>query len=155
MANNLQCPVDNISINENQARVTAYQVMYITVAWLISGWWPIMAFLAIDFFLRTVNLGKFSPLNIISTYIIKKLGIVYKPVDRAPKRFAAFVGLVFSTAILPLSLLHADLPAELLAYTLALFAALEAVLAFCAGCYVYAFFFKFFKRQSQQTFIID
>jgi len=155
MADHLQCPIDNISVNENQARVTAYQVMYITVAWLIAGWWPVMAFLAIDFFLRAANLGRFSLLNIVSIYIIKKLGIEYKPVDRAPKRFAALTGLLFSIAILLLSLLKADLPAELLAYVLGLFAALEAVLGFCAGCYVYTFLFKFPKKHPQQTFIID
>ena len=155
MANDLQCPVDNISINENQARVTAYQVMYITVAWLISGWWPIAAFLVVDFLLRSTNLGKYSLLNIISIFIIKKLGIVNKPVDRAPKRFAAFVGLFFSVCILALSLAGLDLPAELFAYTMALFAALEAVLAFCAGCYVYTFFFRPFKKDTSQNFIID
>lgn len=52
----------------------------------------IASFLLVDFTLRSLNLNKFSPLAFIAGVMIKLLQIKNKPVDRAPKRFAAFVG---------------------------------------------------------------
>jgi len=143
---NIDCPVDNITLNENQARGNAYQVLYITVAWIIfrNPW--IIAFLILDFSLRALNLGKYSLLNRISQLVIKKMGIPYKPVDRAPKRFAAFVGLLFSIAILVFSLLDFENTSLVLAGILVVFATLEAVIGFCAGCHVYTFLNKFSKK---------
>ncbi len=135
----INCPVDHVKVNENQVRVTAYQVMYIAIAWIFFQVWPIFLFLSIDFLLRAINLGKYSLLNRISELVIHKLGIGNKPVDRAPKRFAAGVGLVFSLAIVAAELFAVSWLALLLAATITLFAFLEAVLGFCAGCYVYHF----------------
>jgi predicted benzoate:H+ symporter BenE len=63
-------------------------------------------------------------------------------VDRAPKRFAAGVGFLFSLSFLILSLIPYTLAAGVLAGILVLFASLEAFFAFCAGCYVYFFLKK-------------
>jgi hypothetical protein len=63
-------------------------------------------------------------------------------VDRAPKRFAAGVGFLFSLAVLVLSFTPYTLAAGVLAGILILFAGLEAFVAFCAGCYVYFFLKK-------------
>ena len=73
------------------------------------------------------------------------MGIAFKPVDRAPKRFAAFVGVLFSSSILIFSILDYETLALALATILGLFATLEAVIGFCAGCYVYTFLKKFSK----------
>ena len=142
---NIECPIDNININEYQARCNAYQVLYIIIAWIIfhKNW--IVGLLVIDFILRASIQGKFSLLNQISKIVIKKMGIAFKPVDRAPKRFAAFVGVLFSSSILIFSILDYETLALALATILGLFATLEAVIGFCAGCYVYTFLKKFSK----------
>jgi len=74
---------------------------------------------------------------------VKQAGLKSKPVDRAPKRFAAFVGLVFLAAILTATLTGFALTAKIIAGVLVVFAALESLLGFCAGCYVYALIGKF------------
>ena len=134
----MECPVDFIAINENKARLTAFFVFALTIIYLFNGFWLIIAFLLVDFSLRAFNLGKYSLLGFISDAIIKQLKIKNKPVDRAPKRFAAGVGLVFTLAILIAAYFHQSLIVYLLSGVLIFFAFLESFLGFCAGCYVYA-----------------
>ena len=139
----IQCPVDFVSMNENKARLTALFVLILGTVFLITGLWFIMAFLVIDFLLRVNNLGKYSLLAILSDVVIKQLKIKNKPTDRAPKRFAAGVGLVFTLGILIFTLLHLDTATLLATLVLLLFAFLESFVGFCAGCYVYSMLQKF------------
>jgi len=135
----MDCPVDFIKINENKARLTAFFVLVLTLVYLKTSFWLIMAFLLVDFALRAFNLGKYSLLGFLSDAVIKQLHIKNKPVDRAPKRFAAGVGMVFSAAILFAFFLGVALLPLILSVTLAFFALLESFFGFCAGCYVYQF----------------
>ena len=114
----------------------------LTVVWLFTATPVIAAALTIDFLLRATNYGRFSPINIVSGFLVKTFSIPVKPVDRAPKRFAAGVGSLFSFSILILSLFSYMLAAGVLTGILILFASLEALFAFCAGCYVYFFLKK-------------
>ena len=134
----MNCPVDFIKINENKARLTAFFVLLLTLVYLKTNLPLIIAFLFVDFALRAVNLGKYSLLSFISDAVIKQLKIKAKPVDRAPKRFAAMVGVVFTAAILVSTILHLSIVAVSLAAILSFFAFLESFFAFCAGCYVYS-----------------
>jgi hypothetical protein len=134
----MECPVDFIPINENKARLTAFFVLVLTVAYLATGLWLIIAFLLFDFTLRTFNLGKYSLLGFLSDAVIKQVKIKNKPVGRAPKRFAAGVGMVFMAATLIAVFLNFIIAANSLASVIVLFAFLEAFLSFCAGCYVYS-----------------
>jgi len=133
----MDCPVDFIPVNENKARLTAFFVLILAIVYLFTGFWLIIAFLVGDFFFRTFNLGRYSPLSFISDAVIKQLKIKNKPVDRAPKRFAAGMGLTFNLIILTLIILHFALAANVLTIILCCFAALESFAGFCAGCYVY------------------
>ncbi|SDT09160.1 protein of unknown function [Mucilaginibacter mallensis] len=134
----MNCPIDFVSINENKARLTAFFVLVLSVVYLVTGFWLIIAFLLFDFALRSFNLGKYSVLGFLSDAIIKQLKIKNKPVDRAPKRFAAMVGLGFTVAILISIFFDQTIIAVSLATVLSLFALLEAFFAFCAGCHVYS-----------------
>ena len=134
----MDCPVDFIKINENKARLTAFFVLLLTLVYLKTNLPLIIAFLFVDFALRAVNLGKYSLLSFIIDAVIKQLNIKAKPVDRAPKRFAAMVGVVFTAAILVSTILHLSIVAVSLAAILSFFAFLESFFAFCAGCYVYS-----------------
>lgn len=134
----MECPVDFVTINENKARITAFFVLSLAIVYLFTGIWLIMAFLLLDFLFRAFNLGKFSLLAFLSDAVIKQLKIKNKPVDRAPKRFAAMVGLVFTAAILVLAYFHFTVFSESLTVILCVFAALESFAGFCAGCYVYS-----------------
>jgi hypothetical protein len=134
----IDCPVDRVSINENKARIAAFLVVLVTAACLLSGSWIIAALLLVDFVLRGLNLNAYSPLSLISGEAVKLFRVKNKPVDRAPKRFAAFTGAVFSALILASLLLHLGGLATIIAAILIVFASLESFAGFCAGCYVYS-----------------
>ena len=138
MENDIQCPVDLVLINENKARLTALFLLILGAIFLVTGLWIIIAFLVIDFFLRVNNWGKYSLLAILSDAVIRQLKINNKPTDRAPKKFAAGVGLVFTIGILILALLQLSTATIIVTAVLLLFAFLESFVGFCAGCYVYS-----------------
>jgi Domain of unknown function (DUF4395) len=148
MKHTIECPVDFITVNETQVRTTALLVLLTAGAWVIAGNIFIIAFLIPDFFLRAFNFGKFSPLNIASKFLVKKLALPVKPIDQAPKRFAAKIGLLFSITIIILQLLQYKTAASTAAVILLFFALLESVFGFCAGCYVFTFYRKLFLRKA-------
>ena len=78
----IQCPVDFVSMNENKARLTALFVLILGTIFLITNLWFIMAFLVVDFLLRANNLGKYSLLAILGDVTIKQLKIKNKPTDQ-------------------------------------------------------------------------
>lgn len=127
-----------VTVDKNQTRITALFVFMLTLAYLLTGYWLLMAFLAVDFSLRAANQGKFSMLGRASGLMVSLLVMGSKPTDWAPKRFAAIVGLLFAAAITVLHLFGVSFVPYILADLLAVFAFLETVFAFCAGCHVYS-----------------
>src|SRR5579859_5109864 len=127
---NIECPVDFVPMNENVARVNAFLVLVLVAVWWVTGYDLIPALLAVDFAVRAANYGKFSPVNIAGGFLVKLLTIPTRLVERAPKRFAALVGFIFSAAISLLSLAQLPLAARVLASVLLFFAALEAFFRF-------------------------
>jgi hypothetical protein len=141
--NSIECPVNFTPVNENNVRITALQVFLISLAYLLSGYWTLIALLMLDFLIRSFGLGQFSPLTSLSSLAVRLLKLRNKPIDSAPKLFAARVGTIFSFAILTS---HTAFPvaALVLGIALSLFAFLESFVGFCAGCYVYSIGKKFF-----------
>jgi len=136
--NNIVCPVDQIAVNENRVRITAFFVLLMAITYVFTNSWFVIAFLLADFLLRIFNLNNYSPLALLSGFVVKRLGIKNKPVDRAPKRFAAIVGFIFLTTILIALLTNFILSSLALTAVIIAFASLEAFVGFCAGCYVYS-----------------
>ena len=151
MATELECPVDFITVNENKVRLTALYVFLLAVVYIIIPGWIIPAFLAVDFFLRGYNFGKYSLLNMLSEKEVQLFGIKTKPIDQAPKRFAAKIGFIFSVAILAATIFNYGTAAIVLAMVLTLFAFLESFMGFCAGCYVYTFYIKLFGTTKKRV----
>ena len=63
-------------------------------------------------------------------------------IDRAPKRFAAALGFVFSIFIASTFFFGLVLSSKVITITLLVCAMLEAFLGVCVGCYVYHFIYK-------------
>jgi len=150
MKNSLQCPIDHVTINENKARIIALFVFLIVILYIISGYVFLLILLTIDFLARTLNKPRLSLLGLLSDLIVKNLEIPNIPVDRAPKRFAAGTGLLFTLLIASSLSLNWPIAAVVLSAVLGIFAFLESVFAFCAGCHVYTFLQSvslFYKKQ--------
>jgi hypothetical protein len=145
MHKGINCPVELVPINENKVRMVALLVLLSGLLYIFTNAWYILVYLAADFLLRTTGLERYSIYARLSGLIIRYAQIKNKPVDRAPKRFAAGIGFVFVLSILGAHALLFKQTAILLTWILCVFAFLESVLAVCVGCHVYHSISKLYK----------
>jgi Domain of unknown function (DUF4395) len=145
---NVECPVDLILINEKKARLTAGSVCILMVIYLFTNFLAIPVFLVLDFFARGFNLGRYSPLNLMSDLLIHIFNISPKLIDQAPKRFAAKIGFLFSITIVVFFAFQFETVSFIISLVLATFALLESSMGFCAGCHVYHFYSKIVKKKT-------
>ena len=132
-------------VNEYAARTVAFMVLVLSIMTLIfnSPW--LSAILAYGCLARVLTGPKLSPMGLLSTkiivpYLIKKEKLVPGP----PKRFAQLIGLIFSTAIfVSIAIYQINVLANTLLIILSIFAFLESILGFCAGCLVFKYLMKF------------
>ncbi|MVM31409.1 DUF4395 family protein [Spirosoma sp. HMF4905] len=144
MNTNLECPVDGIQINETKVRMVAGLVLITGLVYLVSGWLVLPLLLVLDFGLRSFDFGKYSLFGNVAEWLVKILRLPYKATDQAPKRFAARIGFAFGVLISTLQL--AGVSTIIPTGVLVIFAALESIAGFCAGCYVYTFYIRLFPK---------
>ncbi|MCF8346768.1 MAG: DUF4395 domain-containing protein [Bacteroidales bacterium] len=135
----LICPISEEKINESVVRITAFWVVILTGLFVAFPHPAIPLYLAIDFYIRAFTKLRFSPLSRISYTMSGFFGLPERTIDKAPKVFAARVGLLFSLLILLFTLVGVPAAAISTAGVLILFAFLECGLNFCAGCWVYTY----------------
>ncbi|MDQ2758489.1 MAG: DUF4395 domain-containing protein [Actinomycetota bacterium] len=124
-------------VNEKAARVVASGVVVLAVVTLATGWLWLSAVMAAGFALRVANGPRWSPLGrFAATVVAPRLGAP-RMVSGAPKRFAQAVGLTFTVAATVALALGAPVVTVVLLSVLFVFAALEAGLGFCAGCFAF------------------
>jgi Domain of unknown function (DUF4395) len=128
-------PVDEIS-----ARLVAAGVVLLSVAYVATGWLPLVAVLAYGFVARVLTGPTLSPLGTLVTRVIRpRLATRPRFVPGPPKRFAQGMGAVMSGAALVLALIVPASPAaRVLVGLLAVAAFLESALALCLGCRIFA-----------------
>lgn len=135
----LICPISTEKANENVVRITAFWVIMLTGIFLLEPNSYIAVFLAIDFYIRAFTKLKYSPLSWFSSRIAGWLKLEPILINKAPKIFAARVGLLFSILMFAMAVFGLTVPAVIVAAVLVLFAFLECGLNFCAGCWVYTY----------------
>ncbi len=134
------CPISSEKVNENIIRTIAIQVVILTVISIVFNNYIISLLLTLDFSLRAFNSGKFSLLKLISKQVVTSINIKVKPIDAAPKKFAAALGFFFSLVIAVLQILNLLFTAKLVGFVLIFCALLEGVAGICLGCIVYTYF---------------
>ena len=142
MVNNqtIICPVSEDRVDKNVTRIIALQVLLIAITGSVLNNYGIFLVLAFDFTTRAFFKGKGSLLKWIAQQIVKLLKIAPKPINAAPRKFAAALGLVFSVLIALLIFNGSITSAYILNGMLAICAFMESFLGFCVGCYLYTFF---------------
>lgn len=135
----LICPISDQRVNENTVRITALFVVLLLALFLILPNPVIPALLLIDFFIRAFTKLRYSPLSWLASRVVHAIGLPLVEIDKAPKVFAARIGVLFSVLVLGFSLAGLTIPAIFAAGVLTLFASLECGLNFCAGCWVYTY----------------
>src|SRR6266496_2311297 len=126
-AKSLLCPISPLRVGESTVRLTGLLVAAL-----------IMLVLAIDYRVRAGTRWPSSPLSWLAARLVRALHLPNRPIDKAPKLFAARVGLLFALASGILTSLHA--PSGLVVgLALMGFALLESLLNICVGCLVYTY----------------
>jgi hypothetical protein len=142
------CPISNNQINERVARINAAFTVLLLLLFGSAGQWFIPAFLAADFFMRSGNLSRFSPVGYSSRNIVKLLSLEELLINAGPKIFAARIGFIFSLLILFASLAELNTIAFGFAIVLGLFSFLEAAFGICVACKIYPFLHRFLYKIS-------
>ena len=134
---NESCPVSGVKVNENVVRAIALYTAVITLLSLYFNLYAITFLLSVDFALRAFTDGEYSVLRKLALKTVSVLNINTKPVDAAPKKFAALLGYLFSINIFVFQFFDIAIVAQVLGFMLVACALLEGVLGFCVGCVVY------------------
>ena len=123
--NQLICPVSPERVDENRVRATAFGVVITMGAFFITGNAIFPALLAGDFYIRAFTKFPYSPLSLLSNLFVKAMGTKPVLIDKAPKMFAARIGLLLTFVTTAAEMLGFSLMAYVVGATLVLFAFLE------------------------------
>ena len=126
------------TINEFAARMVAGFIVILALIYLYSHNIYLLTFMVYGFLARVMAGPSLSPIALLVTKIlIPKMGNPYAECPGPPKRFAQFVGLVFTSFAFYFVMSGQSIPAYLLIGILAIFASLESIMGFCAGCWFF------------------
>jgi hypothetical protein len=126
-------------VNEKAARVVAGVVALVALLILLTGWHWLLVPLAYGFLARVATGPTLSPLGRLAMDgVAPRLGAP-KHVPGPPKRFAQAIGAACTTLAAVFALAFGWIvAADVLTGVILLFATLESVFAFCAGCTAFA-----------------
>ena len=126
-------------VDEVNARLVAGGVVVLGLAVVLLDAHWLLPFLFAGFLLRVLSGPRLSPLALLMVRVVRpRLTSVHERfVPGPPKRFAQSVGAVLTGVATVLWLVGATGAAEALVWVLVLFASLESVVGFCAGCFVF------------------
>lgn len=124
-------------VNEKAARVVAAQVAVSASLILATRWWLLSSLLALGFAARVAAGPRFDPFGRFATEVVAPRLGPPRLVAGPPKRFAQGIGLVLTGAAFVAALAGAGSVTAVLLGILVVFALLEAVVGFCAGCWVF------------------
>ena len=125
-------------VNEFSARFVAGMVSILTIATILTENQFVAGFLLYGFLARVATGPTLSPMGLLATrVIVPALGNPTKLVAGPPKRFAQTIGLVFSATAFIMLMLDFVLIFQIILSILVIFALLESLAGFCAGCFVF------------------
>jgi hypothetical protein len=137
--NQLICPVSPERVDENRVRATALGVILLMGLYFWTGWVIFPALAALDFYIRSFTKLPSSPISWLARHFVESMGTRPIWIDKAPKIFAARIGLLLALITSVAAFLGWSITAYLAGSTLVAFAFLECGLNFCAGCWVYTY----------------
>lgn len=142
MKTNALCPISEKKVNERVARLNAAFTVLLIAGFLFTYNIIFVAFLVIDFYLRTADLAKYSLVALSSKNIVRYLHLKELMINAGPKIFAARIGLILCSLIMLSYILKAKILALVIASILSLFSFLEAALGLCVACEIYPYVYR-------------
>lgn len=130
-------------VNETSARIVAAGAVVMSAAFAATGAAWILIPLTYGFFARVTTGPALSPLGLLATKVITpRMNVQHRFVAGPPKRFAQFVGLLFSATASMLWLLDLGTASRIVAAMLAGAAFLESAFAVCLGCIMFGWLIR-------------
>jgi len=136
------CPVNERQINENVTRLNALVTFLVVSVFLFTPFRWIILILPVDFLLRSLWHGRFSPVATLNKWIVQVFHLGESLINEGPKRFAAQIGLVLSASTVLFYLSELHLMAFIIAGILVFFTFLEAAFGYCVACKIYPIIFR-------------
>lgn len=145
MRSSFPAVVDDVTVR----LVAAVVLLVVLAALLLQQWWLLVP-LAADFVLRAALGPSASPLSrFVGRWVRPRVPALPHPTAGAPKRFAAAIGAVLTTAASVLWLVAlvtgataAHTAVVAIAVVMAVFPALEALLGLCVGCVAFGWLMR-------------
>lgn len=149
MINNVYCPVSPNRVDDNTVRAASLVMVILLVTGILFKSYVLVFLIGVDFALRAFTDGNFSFIRAIAKSITGYLRLNKKPIDAAPKKFAAGLGMIFSTLIGIFLYSGNFVLVYLFGAILVGCALLEGIFAFCVGCYLYSWVVIPFNKLQQ------
>ena len=130
-------------VNETSARLVAAGVVVMGTAYAVTGAAWLLVPLVYGFLARVSTGPAFSPLALLATKVLTpRIKTDHRMVAGPPKRFAQFVGLVFTSTAAVLWLLDFGVASRVVSAALVAAAVLESVFAICLGCIMFSWMMR-------------
>lgn len=137
-------------VDDVNVRLVAGVVLGVTLLMVATGQWWLFAPLAVDFVLRATLGPASSPVAQLVTRVLRpRVRALPHPTAGTPKRFAATIGAVLTTAATVLWVVGATtgaagatLAVYIIAGVMVLFPALESLLGICVGCVLFSWLMR-------------
>ncbi len=130
-------------VNETSARIVAAGAVVMSATFAATGAAWILIPLTYGFVARVTTGPALSPLGLLATKVITpRLTVQHRFIAGPPKRFAQFVGVLFSATASMLWLLDLGTAARIVAAILAGAAFLESAFAVCLGCIMFGWLIR-------------
>ena len=133
------CPVSEEKINERITRINALFTILFVLAGIITQSPYFFIFLMADFYIRAFTRINKSPISYLSDTLANMLNLSKNEIGKAQKVFAARLGFLMAFVISALAFFQLTTAALVISCILLLFAVLELVIGFCAGCIIYSY----------------
>ncbi|MDD4488883.1 MAG: DUF4395 domain-containing protein [Paludibacter sp.] len=143
MSSNAFCPISFKKIDEHVARLNGFFTVILLVVFLLTSSIIPVLFLVADFLVRSIEKPQYSPLAIVSKFILTRLKVNSQLINAGPKIFAARIGLLFSVMISLAVLFNLNITAIIFTIIFGICALLEAVVGFCVACRIYPLVYRF------------
>jgi hypothetical protein len=137
MFKNLVCPMSSQSIDKRASRVSASMTAVLLAAFAVTGFWPIMAYVVVDYMVRVFT-SRQAPTSWVASQVLRTIGVQPVLGNKGPKIFAWRVGLMMALMAYFLFALS-PMAAIIVAVALAGFNVLDGVFNFCVGCIIYTY----------------
>jgi hypothetical protein len=124
-------------INEKETRTLAFVAFICCISFFLNDSVFIFWFLTIEFTLRVFTNIEYTPVKLISNFVLPLLKISPHLIPIAPKKLAAMLGLTFCICILLSQYFNNILLTRILVGCMAFFAFLEFAINFCVATLIY------------------